>query len=169
MASSNSEECLTLSKQITVKCWKLFKTCLYYAPDDCLKNMLCVWTILTNALFQTCLQLIVTWHLMGWTSRPQQATNYPIPKTLFRVATELLAVQVVAPYCWKNTYSSSPLFNSKKWCKNLYNVLHPISCVQKGKWVILVTPVAQHAPTLISYNNNHVLVWIICWPVCYFV
>lgn len=43
MASSNSEECLTLSKQMTVNCWKfLFKTCLYYAPEDCLKNMLYV-------------------------------------------------------------------------------------------------------------------------------
>jgi len=66
MASSNSEECLTLGKQITVNCWKfLLKTCLYYAPDDCLKNMLCVCTVFTNALFQTCLQLIVTWHQMG--------------------------------------------------------------------------------------------------------
>lgn len=66
MASSNSEECLTLGKQITVNCWKfLFKTCLYDAPDDCLKNMLCVWTVLINTLYQTCLRLIVTWHQMG--------------------------------------------------------------------------------------------------------
>jgi hypothetical protein len=139
MASSNSEECLTLGKQITVNCWNfLFKTCLCYAPDDCLKNMLCVGTILINALFQTCLWLTVTWHQRGWTSRPQQATNYRIPKTLCRLATELLAVQVVALYCCKNTYSSSPLF---KFSKNgvrictMYSTQFPASKQENKKFL----------------------------------
>jgi hypothetical protein len=80
MASSNSEECLTLGKQITENCLKfLFKICLYYAPDDYLKNMLCVWTVFINDVFQTCLQVIVTWHQIGGTSSPQQATNHLIP------------------------------------------------------------------------------------------